>query len=172
MTNIEYVRSVTRLTDSDHERLIEYYARLKPDERIAVHGLHTTISQKRSYQKDTSKIPAYYHATFILAIRQYRIAQNPAAPSKRTTKKEAARIDALRDIHRTPKAPRKPSAAQLLVEQNYSYINKLRDKKPKPEPWREIAQKLSSESGLSISHTGLKHIYEKLEEENGPLIPG
>ncbi|MCX5814490.1 MAG: hypothetical protein NT178_18400 [Proteobacteria bacterium] len=170
MTDIEYVRNVTQLTDRDHERLMEYYANLLPEERIAVHGLHTKVSQKRSCQKDNSRTPAYYHATFILAVREYKIAQNPSAPSRRMTMKEAGQVDALQKTHRKARASRKPSVVQMLAEQHYCDIKMLRDKQPKPEPWRTIAEKMSHQSGHKISHTGLKNIYEKLEEEGGPMI--
>lgn len=172
MTDTEYMRTVTRLSDRDHERLVRYYVKLQPDERIAVHGLQTNISQKRSYQKDLSRIPAYYYATFILAIREYKMVQNQAAPSRRITMKYAAQIDALRETHVKARAPRKPSTLQVLVEKNYDDIKKLRSKKPKPEPWRAIAKQLAQRLGKKISHTGLKNIYEKLEEEGGPLTCG
>jgi hypothetical protein len=47
MTDIEYVRTATRLSDRDYERLILYCAKLQPEERVAVHRLHTKVSQKR-----------------------------------------------------------------------------------------------------------------------------
>ena len=108
MTDIEYVKTVTRLTDRDHELLVNYYAGLQPEERIAVHGLHTRVAQKQSSHKDSTRTPAYYHATFILAVREYKMAQNPQAPSRRTTMKQAIQIDALRETHRKARTPRKP----------------------------------------------------------------
>jgi hypothetical protein len=168
MTDIEYVRTVTRMTDRDYERLIDYYAKLRPEERIAVHGLHTKIAQKQSGHKDPARMAAYYQATFILAVREYKTAQNPVALSKRTTIKQAAKVDALRETHRKARAPRKPSALQLLVEKHYGDIKKLRDKNPTPESWRKIAQKFAHQLGQKMSHTGLKVIFEKLDEEDGP----
>ena len=165
MADTEYVRTVTKLSDRDHERLVRYYSGLRPRERVAVHGLHTTISRTRSGQKDPSHGAAYYHATFLLAIREFRTALNPKL-SRRMTEKDAARIDALQAIHRKAGAERKPSAAQILVEQHYNLVKTLRDKEPRPMGWRSIAKKLSD--GQKISHTALKYIYEKLESEGGP----
>jgi len=166
LTDMEYIHTVTRLTDRDHERLVRHYLELRPEERIAVHRLHTRISQKRRNQKDPSHAAAFFHATFLLAIREYRLRQNPSL-SKRMTKKEADQIDALRAISGNARPPRKASAAQALVEQNYDFIKTLRDKQPRPESWRKIAKKLSG-NGQKISHTGLIDIYETIDAEGGP----
>ena len=166
MTDAEYVRSITKLTDRDHERLVGCFAKLRPEERIAVHGLQTGISQKLKDRKVKAHAPAFYHATFLLAIRAYRMAQNPQ-PSKRMTKKEAAQIDDLQAVHKRPRRARKASAAQTLVERNYDLIRMLRDETPKPMDWRGIAEKLSAK-GQRISHTSVKNLYEKLAKEGGP----
>jgi hypothetical protein len=166
MTDTEYVRSITKLTDRDHERLAGYYAKLRPEERIAVHGLQTGISQKLKARKVKSHAPAFYHATFVLAIRKYRVAQNPGL-SKRMTKKEAAQIDDLQAVHKRPRRARKASAAQTLVERNYDLVRMLRDEKPRPMSWRDIAEKLTG-NDVTISHTALKSIFERLEAEGGP----
>ncbi len=166
MTDTEYVRSITKLTDRDHERLAGYYAELQPQERIAVHGLQTGISQKLKGRKVKAHAQAFYHATFVLAIRAFRMAQNPQL-SKRMTKKEAAQIDDLQAIHKRPRRARKASAAQTLVERNYDLVRMLRDEKPRPMSWRDIAEKLAG-NDVTISHTGLKSIFERLEAEGGP----
>ena len=166
MTDIEYIHGITRLTDTDHERLVRHYAKLRPQERIAVHGLQTGISQKLKGRKVKAHAPAFYHATFLLAIREYRMAQNPQL-SKRMTKKEAAQIDDLQAVHTKAREGRKASAAQTLVERNYDLIRMLRDETPRPIAWRSIAEKLSAE-GRRISHTSVKNLYEKLAKEGGP----
>jgi len=166
MTDTEYVRTVTKLSDRDHERLVRYYSGLRPRERIAVHGLHTTISRTRSGQKDPSHGVAYYHATFLLAVRAYKTAQNPQL-SKRMTKKKAIQIDGLQAVHAKAREGRKASVAQTLVERNYDLIKMLREETPRPMGWRSIAGRLSAK-GQRISHTAAKSIWEKLAEEGGP----
>ena len=162
MTDTEYVRSITKLTDRDHERLVGCFAKLRPEERIAVHGLQTGISQKLKGRKVKAHAPAFYHAAFLLAVREYRIAQNPRL-SKRMTRKGAAQINGLQAVHTNAKKHRKASAARTLVEKKYSLITMLRDR---DESWRSIAAKLSGED-VTISHTGLKSIFERLGANGG-----
>lgn len=166
MTDAKYVRTITRLTDRDHDRLAKYYAELAPSERLAVHGLHTRVSQQRRAQKDPRHAAAFFHATFLLAIRKYKAAQNPDLSSRMTTK-EAATTDLLQKTHKKARPGRKASRAQVLVERNYHAIREGRLKRPKPEPWRRIADKLSV-NGQRISHTALKNLYEKLAAEGEP----
>jgi len=166
MTDIEYIHGITRLADTDHERLVRHYAKLRPQERIAVHGLQTGISQKLKGRKVKAHAPAFYHATFVLAIREYRMAQNPQL-SKRMTTKAAAQIGNLQAVHKRPRRARKASAAQTLVERNYDLIKMLREQTPRPMDWRSIAEKLSG-NDAKISHTALISIFERLEAEDGP----
>ncbi|MGD0658509.1 MAG: hypothetical protein ABSD38_10625 [Syntrophorhabdales bacterium] len=162
MTDTEYVRSITKLTDRDQQLLAGHYAKLRPEERIAVHGLQTGISQKLKGRKAKSHAPAFYHATFLLAVREYRMAQNPRL-SKRMTRKEAVEIDGLQAVHANAKKHRKASAARALVEEKYGLIAMLRDR---DESWRSIAAKLSGED-VTVSHTGLKSIFERLGANGG-----
>ena len=166
MTDIEYMHGITGLSDRDHERLVRRYAELQPQERVAVHGLHTGISQKLKGRKVKAHAAAFYHATFLLAIRRYKISQNPRL-SRRMTQEEAGLTDALQATHRKARAPRRSSAAQVIVERHYEDIRIARSREPKPEPWRSIAARLSAE-GQRISHTSVKNIYERLAEEGGP----
>jgi len=163
MTDTEYVHRITNLTDRDHKRLVERYEELRQEERIAVHGLQTGISQRLKSRKVMSHAPAFYHATFLLAIQLYRTAQSPRL-SKRITKKEAAQIDGLQAVHANARKDRKTSVAQVLVEENYALIKILRGGN---ESWRCIAITLS-ESGVSISHTSVRNIFRKLEANGGP----
>ena len=166
MTDIEYMHGITRLADTDHERLVRHYAKLRPQERIAVHGLHTRISQKLKSRKVKAHAAAYYHATFLLAIRRYKISQNPRL-SGRMTQEEADLADALQATHHKARPGRRSSAAQAIVERHYGDIRIARAREPKPESWRSIATRLSAK-GQRISHTSVKNLYKKLAKEGGP----
>ena len=54
----EYARSITKLTDHDHEALIRYYKSLKPEERTSVHDLQTEISRK-NFRSDRPRTGGY-----------------------------------------------------------------------------------------------------------------
>jgi hypothetical protein len=79
------------------------------------------------------------------------------------TRKEAVEIDGLQAVHANAKKHRKASAARALVEEKYGLIAMLRDR---DESWRSIAAKLSGED-VTVSHTGLKSIFERLGANGG-----
>jgi hypothetical protein len=163
---MEYVRTITGMTDRDHDRMVKYYAGLCPEERASVHGLHTIVSRELSDRKDRTQMSAFFYGTFIVAIRRYKISQNPNL-SKRMTQRQAALIGTLQATHRRARPGRPASAAQVIVEEHYEDIRAARARTPRPESWRSITARLSAH-GQKISHTALKNIWERLEEEGGP----
>jgi hypothetical protein len=164
MKSTEYTRSLTSLTDADYGRLLNYYMDLKPEERIEIHRLQTDISHKLSNKYDRAFKGEFYYATFLMAIRKYRMAQSKAALSHRMSKKEAAEIDREREIRKKARAPRPISKAQAIVEKNFDRIHDLRRQ---GKSYSNIALELKND-GDSISHSSVRTHYIKLEEEISP----
>lgn len=147
----EYARSITKLTDHDHEALIRYYKSLKPEERTSVHDLQTEISRK-NFRSDRPRTGGYYYATFLLAIKEYVRAQSRSILTMGMTPKAAARIDRLRATAKAAQKAREPSNATIIVKKRRKMIARWREE---GKSWFAIKGLLHEKYGEAISHTSL-----------------
>ncbi len=162
MWDMDFAKSVTKLSDEEHEDLVEYYRKRKPSERIAIHALQTVKSRKKNRQYQKSYAGAFYYAAFLLAIKEYRDAHPKSALSRRMTDDTSQQIDDLRKIKKEAKPPRKASKARLAVEK---YFDEIAAWRAEEKPWRTISELLGKKHKKRISHTSLATHFAKLERE-------
>jgi hypothetical protein len=162
--DMDYVYSLTGLSEPNRKRLINYYARLPEQTRIEAHKLQTDLLRQSRDKYDNARQQEFTYAMLLLALAKMKSLESGQATKKALTDEEAGKITELR-IQRvlTAKNKGRESKQKHLIE--IRFYEEIKNLKEKGLSWREIAEYIKKYHKKKISHGYLQQCYHQIKRE-------
>jgi hypothetical protein len=162
--DMDYVYSLTGLSEPNRKRLINYYARLPEQTKIEAHKLQTDLIRQSRDKYDNARQQEFTYAMLLLALAKMKSLELAQTTKKALTDEEAGKITELR-IQRILAAKNKgrESKQKHLIE--IRFYEEIKNLKEKGLSWREIAEYIKKYHKKKISHGYLQQCYHQIKRE-------
>lgn len=160
---MDKLTEILKITPSERNRLIRWYAKMNEVERVDVHSQQTYLlrTQREIFRKNLSHDETAY-AALCLALWRREHTLDSLSKKSELTEEQAKRISGMRID--SIKGSRRHKEGEIEKAIRIKWFPEIKKLRYEGLSWREISDYIAKYHKKRVSHTYLANTYKKIEE--------